>query len=118
MVLQKEQTVSTHLTTCPNCGCRDLFIRKDFPQKFGLAVVVVAAVAFVVLSVRRVTMYLGVMVLLGACVVDAVLYLFVPKVTVCYRCRAEFRGVPVNPEHEGFELAVGEKYRTPPPTGG
>jgi hypothetical protein len=106
------------LTTCPDCGCRDLFVRKDFPQKIGLAIVVVAAVTFVVLSVRRATMYVGVVVLLAAFVVDAVLYVFVPKVTVCYRCRAEFRGVPVNPEHEGFELAVGEKYRTPPPTGG
>ncbi len=38
------------------------------------------------------------------------MYLVVPKITVCYRCRAEFRG-PVNPEHGGFELAVGEKYR-------
>jgi hypothetical protein len=105
------------LTTCPHCGCRDFFVRKDFPQKVGLAVVVVAAVAFVVLAVRRTTMYLGVLVLLAAFVVDAVLYFFVPKVTVCYRCRAEFRGLAVNPEHEGFELAVGEKYRTLPTTG-
>src|SRR5215218_1806595 len=100
MVVQREHAASTHLTTCPHCGCRDLFVRKDFPQKIGLAIVVVAAVAFVVLSVRRATMYLGVVVLLAAFVVDAVLYLFVPRITVCYRCRAEFRGVPVNPEHE------------------
>jgi hypothetical protein len=106
-----------YLTTCPECGCRDLFVRKEFPQKVGLAIVVAAAVAFVALSVRRATMYLGVLVLLGAFVVDAVLYLFVPRVTVCYRCRAEFGGVPINPEHEGFELAVGEKYRTPPSAG-
>ena len=102
------------LKTCPECGCRDLFVRKDFPQKVGLAVVVIAALGFVVLSARRTTMYLAVLVLLAAFLVDAVLYVFVPKVTVCYRCRAEFRGVPINPKHEGFELAVGEKYRTPP----
>ena len=101
------------LTSCPHCGCRDLFIRKDFPQKIGLGIVVVAAVAFVVLSVRRTTFYLGVAVLLAACLVDALLYVFVPKVTVCYRCRAELRGVPINPRHEGFELAVAEKYRGP-----
>jgi hypothetical protein len=40
-----------------------------------------------------------------------VLYAIVPRITVCYRCRAEFRDVPINPEHEGYELAVGEKYR-------
>jgi hypothetical protein len=32
-------------------------------------------------------------------------------VTVCYRCREEFRDVALNPQHEGFELAVAEKYR-------
>lgn len=101
------------LTTCPECGCRDLFVRKDFPQKTGLAVVVVAALAFLVLAARRDTFYLGVCVLLAAALVDAVLYLLVPRVTTCYRCRADFRNVPLNPAHGPFELAVAEKYRTP-----
>ena len=99
------------LTTCPECGCRDLFIRKDFPQKTGLLVIVVAGLAFLVFAARRGTFYLGVWVLLSAAAVDALLYVFVPRVTVCYRCRAEFRGVPLNPAHGQFELAVAEKYR-------
>ena len=99
------------LTTCPKCGCRDLFIRKDFPQKTGLLVIVVAGLTFLVLAARRGTFYLGVWVLVSAAAVDALLYVFVPKVTVCYRCRAEFRGVPLNPDHGAFELAVAEKYR-------
>ena len=99
------------LTTCPKCGCRDLFIRKDFPQKTGLLVIVVAGLAFLVFAARRGTFYLGVWVLVSAAAVDALLYVFVPKVTVCYRCRAEFRGVPLNPGHGPFELAVAEKYR-------
>src|SRR3712207_4431102 len=101
------------LTTCPECGCRDLFVRKDFPQKLGLAVVALAAVAFLVLAARPATFYLGVWVLVAATLADALLFSFVPKITVCYRCRAEFRGVPVNPEHGGFELATAEKYRRP-----
>jgi hypothetical protein len=101
------------LTSCPKCGCREMFLRKDFPQKLGLAIVVVAAVAFLVLAASRAWFYLGALVLLAAVAVDAVLYLVVPKITVCYRCRAEFRDVPVNPAHGGFELAVGEKYRRP-----
>ena len=99
------------LTACPDCGCRDLFVRKDFPQKLGLAIVILAAAAFLVLAANRSTFYLGVLVLLVAMVLDAALYWFVPKVTVCYRCRHEFRDRPINPEHEPFELAVGEKYR-------
>jgi hypothetical protein len=103
--------MSDPITTCPKCGCRDLFVRKDFPQKLGLAIVVVAAVMFLVLAASRQRFYLGVIVLCVAAAVDAVIYLFVGRVTVCYKCRAEFRDSPVNPEHEGFELAVAEKYR-------
>ena len=102
---------SQFLTACPNCGCRDLFIRKDFPQKLGLSLVVIAGVAFLWLAASRRSFYLGVWVLIAAMLIDAVLYWFVPKITVCYRCRGEFRDVPVNPRHEGFELAIGEKYR-------
>ena len=99
------------LTVCPACGCRDLFIRKDFPQKVGLAVVVVAAIAFLILAARPATFFIGVWVLAASVAVDAVLFFFVPKITVCYRCRAEFRGRPLNPRHGPFELAVAEKYR-------
>lgn len=99
------------LEECPKCGCRDLFIRKDFPQKLGLGLVVVAGIAFVVLAASRSNFYLGALILCAAAAIDAILYAFVPRITVCYRCRAEFRDVPLNPEHGGFELAVGEKYR-------
>jgi len=99
------------LQECPKCGCRDLFIRKDFPQKLGLGIVVVAAVSFLVLSAKRETFFWGVVVLIVAAVIDAILYAFVPRLTVCYRCRTEFREHSINPEHGGFDLAVGEKYR-------
>lgn len=99
------------LSRCPVCGCADLFIRKDFPQKLGLSIVIIAGVAFLWLAASRSRFYLGAIVLLVAAVIDAALYWFVPKMTVCYRCRAEFRDAPINPEHEGYELAIGEKYR-------
>ncbi len=99
------------LETCPSCGCPDLFIRKDFPQKIGLLIVVIAALVFLILASNPHTFYLGAWVLVGAAVVDALLYCFVPKITICYRCRAEFRDVPLHPRHGGFELSVAEKYR-------
>jgi hypothetical protein len=100
------------LNSCPKCGCTDLFVRKDFPQKLGLAIVVVAALTFLSLASQPRYFYLGAIVLVVAALVDAVIYLTAGTVTVCYRCRAEFRDVPINPEHEGFELAIAEKYRT------
>lgn len=101
------------LDVCMHCGCRDLFVRKDFPQKTGLAVVVIAGVAFLFFAARRGTFYVGAWVLVLAAAVDALLYAFVPKVTTCYRCRADFRGVPLNPAHRAFELSTAEKYRAP-----
>ena len=100
---------------CPACGCRDLFVRKDFPQKFGLSIVVIAGVTFLVLAARRSNFYLGAIVLIIALLLDAAIYFFVGRVTVCYKCRAEHRG-PINPKHEPFELSIAEKYRgaTPP----
>src|SRR5687767_6011456 len=95
--------VAAPLDSCPACGCTDLFVRKAFPQKLGLAVVVVAGVAFLVLAANPRTFRFGVYVLLGATLLDAVLYFVVGKTTVCYRCRGEFSGVPVNPEHEAFD---------------
>lgn len=86
-------------------------MRKDFPQKLGLAVVIVAGAAFLALAARPHTFYLGVWVLVAAVVIDAVIYSRVGKVTVCYKCRAEFRGQTLNPSHEPFNLAEAEKYR-------
>lgn len=111
--MSDDTPTSLPLAACPACGCRDLFVRKDFPQKTGLAIVLGAAVAFLVLAARPRTFYLGVWVLVGAVILDGLLYAFVPRVTVCYRCRKEFRRIPINPAHQGFELAVAEKYRSP-----
>ncbi|CAN5499631.1 hypothetical protein BH09PLA1_BH09PLA1_35720 [soil metagenome] len=91
-------------------------MRKDFPQKLGLAIVVVAGVTFLILAARRSGFYVGAIVLIVAAIVDAIIYAIVGKVTVCYRCRGEFRDVPINPAHQAFELSTAEKYRgaTPP----
>ena len=111
-----EPQVAEMIERCPACECRDLFVRKDFPQRVGLAIVFVAGITFLVLAARRNNFYLGAIVLIVALLIDALGYFLVGMVTVCYRCRAEFRNVPVNPAHGAFELSVAEKYRgaTPP----
>lgn len=114
MAANPDSPAPSPLTACPRCGCQDLFIRKDFPQKLGLTLVLGAGLAFLLLAANPSTFALGVWILVAATAADALLYWFVPKLTVCYRCRAEFRGAPVNPDHAGFELSVGEKYRGGP----
>lgn len=94
---------------CAACPGREFFIRKDFPQKLGMLLVVIFGfIATVFYAYERVGMTFAT---LGSLVViDAIIFLFVGKVTVCYRCRAEYRGVAYNPDHEGFDLATSEKY--------
>lgn len=103
------------INRCLSCGCEDLFIRKDFPQRLGLALVVLAGLASCVFfAYGRLLWALGI--LAGMVLLDWLIYLFVGKLTVCYRCRAEFRDIPLNPDHEGFDLATAEKFRGHPPT--
>lgn len=93
---------------CPLCGCRELFIRRDFPQKLGLLIVVCAALLSV--FTYRANIMVSWAILGTAVGVDLIIYTLVGTVTACYACRAEFRKVAPNPEHEGFDLARSEKY--------
>lgn len=97
------------ITVCPMCDCREFFLRKDFPQVIGLTIVIVAGL----LSIwfLRENAAIAYAILATAAAIDAGLYFLFPKVTVCYRCRSEFRGIPLNSAHEGFDLATAEKYR-------
>ncbi len=97
------------LTCCVICGGREFFMRKDFPQRLGLSMVILfAALASVTYYYQNIPATFAI---LGALVlIDAVIYVWVGKVTVCYRCRAEYRGIAYNPDHKGFDLATSEKY--------
>lgn len=94
---------------CPCCGGREFFVRKDFPQKIGLAIVIVAGLIGFGLMVSD-RLGWAVAVLGGVVALDSIVYLFVGRVTTCYRCRCEFRGAAVDPNHHGFDLATAEKY--------
>lgn len=100
------------LERCPGCDGDELYVRKDFPQRLGLASVIATAGLSIFFFARGDLLWaLGV--LLGLVLIDLVVYTLVPRVTVCYRCGSEFRDVPVNPRHAGFDLATAEKYRQP-----
>ncbi|MBI3448344.1 MAG: hypothetical protein HY049_05440 [Acidobacteria bacterium] len=41
---------------------------------------------------------------------DFILYQFLPRVSVCYVCKACFRGVPPHPAHGPYELLTAQTY--------
>ena len=98
------------ITQCLICPSTELFIRKDFPQVLGVAIVVLAAV------ISSVFWYLHMPwwtygTLFTAAFIDLVLYIFVGNQLQCYRCQAQYRGVPGLENHEAFDLETHEKYR-------
>lgn len=94
---------------CVCCPGREFFVRKDFPQKIGLSlVIIVGLIASFFFYQRNIVATFAA---LGSLViVDAVIFLVVGKVLVCYRCRAEYRGVQLGSDVAGFDLATSEKY--------
>lgn len=98
------------LHRCVVCGCREIFKRYDFPQRFGLLLVVAAAIASVILFARGQALW-AMGVLLVAVGIDRIAYVFTKECLVCYRCRSEFRDLTIDSSHEPWDLAIGEKYR-------
>lgn len=98
------------LERCPICGCDELFIRKDFPQRLGVAIVVVG---FVISSV---TWYFHMFIatfaiLMLTALIDVLLYMLMGDVLECYRCHAQFRGATDAQGFSSFDLEIHEKHR-------
>ncbi len=93
---------------CAICNSSELFVRKDFPQALGLAIVVLFGVAAIYYF--RTSVLTSWAILLSAMILDLAIYSTVGRVTTCYACRAEYRKCNLNPNHEGFDLATSEKY--------
>ena len=54
---------------------------------------------------------LALLILIGFALLDLMIYRLVGDVTVCYRCRAQYRGAARSPDHHPFDLGIGERFR-------
>ncbi|MBX9787444.1 MAG: hypothetical protein K2Y37_00885 [Pirellulales bacterium] len=98
------------LERCLICPSRDLFVRKDFPQRLGVAIVVVGFVlSIVAYYFYWIATSFGI--LFATALIDVLLYLGVGNVLMCYRCGAQYRGLPRLDEYGAFELETHERYR-------
>lgn len=103
-------TPTGHLAHCGVCGGGELYVRKDFSQRLGVMIVVAG---FVLSSIAWYFywVYATFAILFATALIDVVLYLWVGNMLQCYRCQAEYRGVPGLEEHEPFSLETHERYR-------
>ena len=101
------------LHACLICGNQELYRKKDFPHRLGLALLALACLASIE-PYRRYMMWLVWTIMLGSLAFDFLLYNLVGDVVVCYRCHAQYRGLPASPGSLVFppyELGIAERYR-------
>jgi len=98
------------LRQCAVCPSTELFLRKDFPQRLGVSIVVAGIAASCVAWFNHwIIATFGI--LLATALLDVVVYKCVGEVLECYRCHAQYRGVSNAEQHAGFDLEIHEKYR-------
>ena len=108
------------LQRCLVCPSTELFLRKDFPQRLGVGIVVAGLAASCVTWAWR-EMLMTFAILFGTALIDVVLYFWVPDCLTCYRCGARYSGDGVANQHgdpaagshqfEAFDLETHEKHR-------
>ena len=103
-------TDGARLRRCLACPSHELFVRKDFPQRLGVTVVVIG---FVLSSIAWYYHWIltTFLILFATALVDVALYLLMGDVVECYQCHAQYRGLGDPSTFGGFDLEVHEKHR-------
>jgi hypothetical protein len=130
--VRRDFTPDTHMLDCPHCTqqiavprgaigegavhrclvcpSRDLYVRKDIPQRLGVSVVGVGILASsIAWGYHQVYWTFGI--LFATALVDLVLFFLVGNSLMCYRCHAVYRGVDRMDAHGPFNLDTHERYR-------
>ena len=81
----------TGVDTCPVCEGHEVYVRKDFDPKLGLAVIITGALVSAGFYWYGMDL-IAYGVLGGATLLDLFVYGRLKDLSVCYRCHTEFRG--------------------------
>jgi DNA-directed RNA polymerase subunit RPC12/RpoP len=95
---------------CLVCPSRDLYARKDFPQRLGVALVIIGFVGSSIAWANYHVLWTFA-ILFATALVDLLLYIVMGESLTCYRCSAQYRGFEEIERHGGFDLETHERYR-------
>lgn len=98
------------LQRCLVCPCDDVFVRKDFSQNLGVAIVVCGFVVSSLFWYYRLPIG-AYATLFATALLDFGLYLVCGNLLECYRCHAQYRDVPGLETYEPFDLETHERHR-------
>jgi hypothetical protein len=94
---------------CAICGCPKVYVQKDFNRALGVSIFAVGAGLFLLCAWNN-RLVEGTLVWAAFVVADGLLYKWLPNVTICYKCHAQYREVAPNPDNQAFELGLAEKF--------
>jgi hypothetical protein len=94
---------------CAFCGNRAFFLQKDFDQRLGCLFLAVSLALALAVGWKFGWIWFT-PVLLATVLVDWIVAGRIRPVTICYRCDAEYRDLPLNPRHRGYDPHVAERY--------
>lgn len=103
------ENASAPVVRCGFCGNRAFFVQRDFDQRIGCVIMALSIAAALFVGARLGWIWFT-PVLLATVLIDWALALVVKPVTICYRCDAEYRDVPLNPRHRPYDPHVAERY--------
>lgn len=97
------------LQKCGLCGCTEFYRQKDFNTKLGLWITALILGSALVLLLMN-DLKVGFSILVGGALLDLALYFGLGDIVLCYNCRAIYRGMPISPRVEGFDLKIHDQY--------
>ncbi len=97
------------LERCVFCGNHAFFLQKDFDQRLGCLIMAVSLGLALFVGWKFGWIYFT-PVLLASVLVDWIVAARIRPVTICYRCDAEYRDLPVNIRHKGYDPHVAERF--------
>ena len=110
ITITKDAIEQNRVKRCLVCPSNDLFVRKDFPQRLGVGLVVIGIIGSSIAWYHADVLWtFGI--LFATALVDVLLYMFVGDALMCYRCQAQYRGVDEMDSHGQFDLETHERYR-------
>ena len=94
---------------CAVCDCNKVYVQKDFNRTLGVTIFAAGALLFLLCAWKN-RLIEGTFVWAVFAIADALLYKFLPDVTICYKCYSQYREVSLNADNQPFELGLAEKY--------
>ena len=110
IAIPKQAVEGKRVCRCLVCPSTELYVRKDFPQRIGVALVGVGIIGSSIAWYHADLMWtFGI--LFATALIDVLLYALVGDALMCYRCNALYRGAEDMDSHGAFDLETHERFR-------